>query len=305
MKSVEEKTQCVFFADNYTIEEEYKIMNSSVTKSRNLPVSRVEGNYLLPRVKEYNNKIHTYPIVPASERHLVLENIIYSLLSCEPFYNLLSTFKDRTKYRPEMVLFNNIYYITATYRNEYTDPAHVERLKEELEKIFNEIDNLINEKDAKEIYKKILMVLHEEFLKGFFYTYMGWETTGKDIYIKEKNFFKEYSPISELFIGEIKKIGESIQTLEFFDSLSFNGRFIKEGIDEIIASKIHRDIKEISFNNMPMILTIFGDDIKSEQEIKIKNHIYILKNIIDKNGSIVKESNECKVLFYTKKNIGN
>ncbi|KAM0688074.1 hypothetical protein COBT_000672 [Conglomerata obtusa] len=301
MAPAEELQQCVFFAYKLTTEEEYKLMTTPSKHATSTPIARTEGNYLLPRSRDLLNAT---PVI--LEHHKIFEsntisNIIFGLLTCEPLYNLIVTFKDRTRHIPEMKLFNEIYFITAILRNQVDMSSSTECVSNELNEMCSNIKKMVQESSDVECYKKILAILHDEFQKRYIYTKLGWENPGDNAFKRQNASYKDLSPINDIFIGEIKRNKFENKICEVFDCLEIDGNCVENGIDNYFKQDKFRDDIESWFSKKPIVLVIFGRKVRSVNEVLIGKDSYVLKSVVDSKGKVLAQSNDCRILFYRKK----
>lgn len=301
MDPIQKNQESVFFAWELTNEEEYKIMTAPVQIPDTSNIKK-EGNYLVPTKKGYLKETPEIPSFLVKEDDRIYVGLLFSLLNCEPFYNLVLTFKDRAKNIKDLTFFNNIYDLSAVIRNEPSLIDCYERPKSLLNKILKYVKETIKGSTELEICKKMIFVLHEEFTKKHVFEQTGWKNPKDDLCKKNCEFLKKFSPIKELFTGTIKRKLESETIIEFFDVIEVEND-VEQCMDEFLQREKYANDSETWFSSLPVILIFIGESINGKEELKVKDQEYVLKSVIDQNTLYHTNAKDCKFMIYRKKSI--
>lgn len=283
------KKQVVYFSRNITIEEEYTIFTAPEPR-KELPSQPINGKHTLLKYSEYlepvNMNTNSY-----DTKKPELFNVLTGLFLCEPFFNLIKIFKERAEYCYDLkffLLINEVLELVQSVQSTYIPSINSALFK---------IDKIINQTDSHKIYEAILKNLHDDFNKYYYFQKRGWVVQGDKNINTIENKYVGFSPVTELFVTEIKKQADKKPCRAYQHDLLEIRSSIENELENLVnRSDIKRPIKKY-----PNILALkLNATMVVKEEIKFGTNTYFLRSIIAKDGRIVTKSGhgEYVMAFY-------
>lgn len=268
------QNQVVFFASKLTAEEEYTVMMQPAPR-KELPVQPISGNFALPSSADYLKPVDLSNHRSFTPNNMEVYNTIVALLHNEPFYNLLKIFKERAEFSYEMKFFGLLGEIADLISSKNTERRST------LNVLINKVFRIINQTECLRIYETILSILNEEFLKFYYFKKTGWEIQGDRIFELVGEKYDQYSPISELFVTEIKRVSKKKNIAEPFDIFC-----IKEGdMEGELNNRLEQTEVKRPIKKYPAILVLkFTNMVELKETIKFGFKNYILKSAITEDN---------------------
>ncbi|TBU09423.1 hypothetical protein CWI36_0031p0050 [Hamiltosporidium magnivora] len=282
----------VIFLSDITLEEEYEILQS-IKRAKPVEIppvvqKRICGNSLLDDKDYLFQSINFLWKEQIYDRNSALSSIVFCLLACEPFSNLLKILSTKNRSTKKFFPLAEILSALIDFLEEEKDSKSFNEIREKLVKLIPDGDK----KDSSMIYKSILDILHKEFLSSYYFEEVDWEIQEEEK-LSKIHIYEEYSPIVEIFQGKFKCLEKELK-IKYFESLNIKQSSKDEKIEKILEMYEVSTDKGLRYENdiikgvesTPIVLVANLNSAKNDfisKNIKFAGEKYKLVSVLSKS----------------------